>query len=398
MLRLSALALLFGLAAPARLAAQDEGVPWRISNFPYLMGDPTSGLLVIGHLQYARQADYDARAPFDGYAGLEGALGTSGGSRFLAGKIRIPNLAPGWRLAFDAAAVRQGKFGYYGQGEAGEGAGVEGADALRSDAFRVRRTRYYARAEVTRRIAGPLHAAASLGVVRYRYSALDESVAFRTDFFDTPLSGSDATGRLALVLDTRNSEFVPENGLLLEAGIWRGTGRFEERNLEPGGGGSVASFSGRGYTGAYAHLRGYVSPRVGTVFAARAAIRALGPNAPLDARYEFPGWERDLSVLGGADSHRGHIRGRFLGRGLLFTALEARHNLIDLGDYGAVTLLAFLDAGRAFDGKPRLSFDGFRVGGGGGFALRITRLALLSFHFARGSDGFTFSMSNGWAF
>ncbi|HEV8600646.1 MAG TPA: hypothetical protein VGQ69_14895 [Gemmatimonadales bacterium] len=382
------------LLAPAPLVAQEETLPWRVSDFPYLMGDPTNGLLIIGHIQYAREADYDARIPFDGYIGLEAAWGTRS-SRFLAAKFRAPALFPGWRLAGDVGAVREGRFGYYGQGPEGEGALT---DPDGGNFFRVVRTRYYGRAEISRKLRGPLYAAAAAGIVSYRYSSLADGDAFRTDFFDAPLTGTDATGRLSLILDTRNSEIVPTKGLFLEAGVYAGSGRFESRVLAPGGGGPTTSFSDKGYTGAYAHLRGFVSPLRSTVLGGRFAIRTLGANAPLDARYQMPGWEDDATVYGGADSHRSFVRGRFVGRGVLFSSFDVRHTLIDVGDYGAVSLVAFLDAGRAFGGTPELTLKRWKVGGGGGLAIKVIRSALLSINFAGGPDGFTFSMGNGWAF
>src|SRR5215831_5997815 len=56
---LAAIALL--TRAP-RLPAQAPS-PWRVSDCPYLIGDPTNGILLIGHIQYAREADYDANVP-----------------------------------------------------------------------------------------------------------------------------------------------------------------------------------------------------------------------------------------------------------------------------------------------------------------------------------------------
>lgn len=395
---LRSLLLAAGLLFPVALAAQDiEPYPWRFSDFPYLMGDPTNGLLIIGHIQYAREAEYDSRVPYDGFVALEAAWGTRS-SRFITARFRAPNLVKGWRLAADLGAVREGRFGYYGQGPEGQGASVDTDADLGSNFFRVHRTRYSARVELTRQLRSRLYAAAAGGIAHYRYASFADGEAFRTDFFDAPLTGTDATGRLSLILDTRNNEVVPTKGLLLEAGVFAGSGKFEERNLAPGGGGPVASFSGSGYTGLYAHLRGFISPLRSTTLAGRLAVRSLGANAPLDARYQMPGWERDVTVYGGADSHRSFVRGRFVGRGVLFSSLDVRHTLIDVGDYGAVVVVAFLDAGRAFAEAPKLTLKRWQVGGGAGIAIKVIRAALLSINFATGPDGFTFSMGNGWAF
>src|SRR5437867_8271193 len=104
--------LLFLAAGP--LAAQDR-VPWRAGYFPYLFGDPNTGLMLVGHYQLARQADYDARVPFDGIF-LAEAGASLHGSWFVAARLRAPLLVRGWRLAGDLGAVREDKFGYYGRG------------------------------------------------------------------------------------------------------------------------------------------------------------------------------------------------------------------------------------------------------------------------------------------
>ncbi len=387
----AAAALLLGLAcltrAPA-LAAQEEGNPWRVSDFPYLIGDPTNGLLVIGHIQYAKEADYDARVPYEGYLGLEGAWGTRS-SRFLVLKFRAPTLFKGWRVAADAGAVREGRFGYFGQGDGGQGVG---ADPEADGADRVHRTRYFGRGEVTRALVSHLSLSGAAGVTSFRYQGAAAGDQFHADFGAAPLTGTDATGRVSLIFDTRSNELVPRKGVLLEAGLYAGSGKYETRS------GGAPSFSGSGYTGVYAHLRGWIAPLRSTVVSGRVAVRSLSKNAPLDARYVLPGWEREVTVLGGADSHRGLLRGRYVGRGVFFTSFDVRHTLIDVGDYGSINVLAFLDAGRVDDGAARLSLSHLKVGGGGGLGIKVIRSALLSINFAAGPDGFTFSMANGWAF
>ena len=390
------------LCAAGPLAAQDA-VPWRTSYFPHVMGNPSTGLMLVGHLHIARQADYDARVPFDGIFSVEGGI-SARGSRFVAARFRGPRLATGWRFAGDLGAVREATFGYYGQGPDGQGSLAASSIDRPDDFFRVHRTRYFARGEVTRRLTGPMQVSIGAGVVHYRYAPLSESEAFLTDFSAVPLTGTDVTGRVTLILDTRDNEFLPANGVLFEAGFYAGTGHFERRTFSPPctvctSAPFVASSTTGGYVGGYAHLRGFVSPRSGTVIAARLAARALERGSPLDARYTLPGWEHDVTVLGGAEAHRSFVPGRFVGQGLWLGSIEVRHNLLDVGDYGAVTLIAFADAGRVFGANTiRWTLDGWKAGGGGGVALRVLRSALLTFNFAGGPDGFTFSMGNGWAF
>lgn len=397
MRRLFALGLLL---AAAPLSAQDA-LPWRSSYFPYLIGNPSTGLMLVGHYHLARPADYEARVPFDGIFSAEAGWSTNN-SRFVAAKFRGPILVPGWRFAADAGAGRESSFGYYGQGEDGSNESLTPDRLFGEEFFRVRRTRYFVRGEVTRRLAGPFSVAVGGAFTHYRFASAQDGSVFDSDYLTKPLFGSDLTGRLTLLLDTRDDEWIPEKGAFFEAGLYGGTGKFESRFLPPAGGppGPIApSFTGGGYSGGYLHLRGYVSPRGGTVIAGRFAARALDKGAPLDARYTLPGWERDITVLGGADSHRSFVPGRFAGRGLLLASLEIRHNLLDLGDLGAVTLIGFVDGGRAFGANSlRWTLEDWKVGGGGAVAIRLLRSAPLVMNFAGGPDGFVFSMGNGWAF
>ncbi len=388
------------LLAAAPLAAQD-GVPWRASYFPYVIGNPSTGLMLVGHYHLARQAEYGARVPFDGIFSTDAGWSTNN-SRFVLAKFRAPLLVPGWRFAADAGAGREGTFGYYGNGPDGSNEALRPSSVFGTEFFRVRRTRYVVRGEVTRRVAGPFSVSAGGALTHYRFASSKDGSLFDSDYLSKPLSGTDLTGRLTLVLDTRNDEYIPAKGVFLEAGMYGGTGRYESRFIPPLGppdGSTVSSFTAGGYAGGYLHLRGYVSPRGGTVIAGRFAARGLGPGAPLDARYVLPGWERDFTVLGGADSHRSFVPGRFVGRGVLLASLEVRHNLLDLGDLGAVTLIGFVDGGRAFDDTGlRWTLDHWKVGGGGGVAIRLLRSAPLVMNFAGGPDGFVFTMGNGWSF
>ncbi len=397
--RRSSLLLAAGLAA-APLAAQSTA-PWRASYYPYLLGNPSTGLELVAHYQFGRQADYEARVPFDGVFTAEAGASLHG-SWFVTTKFRAPLLVKGWRVAADLGAVREDRFGYYGRGPDGSNENFTPRSAYPDDFYQVRRTRYFARGEATRRIAGPLMGAVGAGVEHSRLSSVADGTLFASDYFGDPLNSTDVTGRVSLVLDTRDNEYLPSKGLLFEAGLSGGTGRFEERFIPPFAAAAavpyVAALTDPGYLGGYAHLRGYVSPRDGTVIAGRVAFRGVGRNAPLDARYQFPEWEREVPVYGGAESQRSFVPGRFAGRGLFFAGLEVRHNLLDLGDYGAITLIAFTDAGRAYAEGGRIAFGGWNLGGGGGLAIRILRSAPLVLNFAGGPDGFRFTMSNGWSF
>lgn len=389
-------ALLAALGAGSAAGAAAAQEPWRASYFPYVVGSPTDGVMGIARYQITRNAPYfisrsdeeDVLNPlsFAGAFSAEAGAGTRG-SRFLSLVFRGPGLVEGWRFHGTLEARRDGRFGFYGLGpDAGPLPGGPDAD---DDFYRARRDRYLARAEVTRALGGPLRAALAGSVERTEFRPLGGTALA---LLQAPIEGTDAILRATLVLDTRDAEFVPANGVLAEAGVLVGSD-----GVDPDLQGGAAPR--QAYTGGYVHLRGYLSPREGTVLAGRLGFRTLSAGAPYSARFMMPGWERDLTVLGGVESHRGFIKGRFGGRGVILGGLELRHDLLNAGDFGAITLLGFVDGGRVFEGEgARLTTSGWEVGYGGGVALRILRSAILTFNLAAGGDGFTFGTGVGWTY
>ena len=365
------------LSAQGRDEDAEPQPPWRLSYFPYLSGGVNDGPVISARLRYWRPAEYEDRVTADG--AFDAAAGvTLRGSRYVAARFSGPQLVEGWRILAGAIAERQVRFGYFGLGNE-----TEKDDDLVTDAtpflYRVRRTRYEGTVEVTRRIRGPLHVALLGDFESVRFTTLPGPSLFDGDFGEE-LHQDDAAGRIALVYDTRDVEYNTHRGLLLEAGAQVGSG-------------------GGGYTRLYTVLRGYLTVREGTTVAARLAGSGMGGTPTLNARFDLPAWEDQLSVLGGVQSHRSLDAGRYEGKGTLFGNLEVRHDLLPFGDLGAVTLIAFVDAGRVFESESfRLTTEDMAVGGGGGVALRILRSTIFTFNFAGGPDGFNFEVGSGWMF
>ena len=367
------------------LAAQE---PWKASYYPYLVKGPNDQLSFVMHYQYGQAADYMDRVPFTKSLSLEGGINGSG-SRFAVARFKAPRLAPGWRLQAEAGAVRENRFGYFGLGN--DTPAEDQSPAGNEYTTRVQRDRYYGRVEVTRRIVGPLLLAVGGSLTDASYSSLPGGSRFQDDYFTVPPclppgcppppgdpSATDALGRVTLLLDTRDNEFVTTKGVLAEGGLFAGS-------------------AGAGYNGYYGIARGYLPLWIGSVLAVRVAGRHLSVDAPLDARYDLSSWERNTPVLGGPESHRSFIYGRYAGRDLLLANLEVRQTILDFGDFGAIGAIAFLDGGRVKEGLPDESND-LHIGGGAGLMLRILRSTVLGFNFAGGPDGFRFSMGTGYAF
>jgi outer membrane protein assembly factor BamA len=355
--------------------AQDT--PWRTSYFPYITGGSNDGPVLAFRVHHFKPAEYDARVTTKAALTADAGI-TSRGSRQVTVRYRAPQLWKDWRVSALAGAGREARFGYFGIGN--ETVKDNNADTPEQPfLYRVRRARYGGKVEVTRRLRGPLQVGLPANVEWTRFTTLPGPSLFKTDF-GPELRETDVFGRVALVFDTRDNEYNTHKGLLLEAGAQVGSG-------------------GDNYTRLYTVLRGYLPLREGTVAAARLVASGMGGEPTLNARLYVPSWENQIPVLGGQYSHRSFDTGRFAGEHLLLGNLEVRHDLLPFGDLGAITLLAFLDAGRVFEGENfKLTTTGVKVGGGGGAAVRILRSSILTFNFAGGPDGFRFSLGSGWMF
>lgn len=353
-------------------------IPWRTSWFPFITGRSNDGPMLSVRLRHWQPADYEARTTFtgafDGDAGI-----TAQGSRYVRAEFEAPLLWKRWRFLASAMASREARFGYYGLGN-----DATFDDDLVTDddpyLYRVKRTRYRGRAEASRYLSSRLLLSLAGEFESTRFAPLPGPTTFDADFGDRALSQDDATARVALILDTRDVEYNTRRGVLLEAGAQAGSG-------------------GDGYTRLYTVLRAYLPVREGTILAARFAASGMGGTPTLNARYTIPSWERTIAVLGGESSHRSLDAGRFAGRHVMFGNVEVRHDVLHLGDLGALTLVGFADAGRVFETERfSLTTDDLHVGGGGGIAVRILRSTIFGFNFAGGPDGFNFSVGNGWMF
>jgi hypothetical protein len=366
--------------APVLAAQEDESehsTPWRLSYFPYIAGLANDGPAYFLRARYWQPAEYEAKTTYT--AALDAAVGaTFEGSRLALVRFRAPGLWKDWRLDALLGAERLARYGYFGLGNDSE----RNEDLVTEETpflYRVRRIRYEGRVEVTRRIHGPLHAALRASVADVRYTTLPGPSQFIADFGEG-MDEDEVSGRLALLYDTRDNEYNTTRGFFAEAGVQAGD--------------AAESFSR-----VYGVLAGYYPVREGTVVAARLGGSGTGGTPTLYARASVPAWDREVPVLGGEYSHRSFDTGRFVGDGTLFGNFEVRHDVLPFGDLGAVTVLAFLDAGRVFEGESfRLTTEDLHVGGGGGVAVRLLRTAIFVFNFAGGPDGFNFSFGSGWAF
>jgi outer membrane protein assembly factor BamA len=382
--RMGGSGLLLALAASlatAPLAAQGgekNTAPWKDSFYPFFPSLGNNFPLIALHFEERKAADYYARTPYAGLLSIDLGTGFTG-ARMAVVRLQAPLLWDNWRLASSLGTTRESRLGYYGLGN---DTPFDSKLVTNSQPhyYQARRTRYFGSVELSRRLIGPLFLAGSGGVEYSSLGDLSGTSLFRTTFGSGDMTDTDVRGRASLILDARDNEFNTAKGIFAQASYLVGSG-------------------GGNYTRVSGDLRGYVSIREGTVLAARIAGSSLSSKAPLNARFELPEWETEISVLGGASSHRGLPFQRLTGRGVLFANAELRHDLLNLGDLGAFTLFGFFDAGRVFETEDfKLTTKDMKLGGGGGLAIRLLRFTIWTFNFGTGPDGFQFSAGTGWTF
>lgn len=390
--RAAACAALLSLAPAAFAAAQEPGVtpppavlpdtvppsgyPWLLSYFPYIAGGVGGGPVAVARVRYFQPSPFQARSTYRADVTADLGIGFHG-SRFARVQFRAPRPSEPFRAAILLDARRNTRESFFGIGNDRE-YDRDLAD-IQEFAYRVHRTEYKATGELTRRIIGGLHIAGAGGVRVNQYSELPGGSVFGGTI-GSELDETDVVGRLSLVFDTRDNEFDPSEGVLIESGASKGSGN-------------------DGYSRVYGVARGYHRLGERTVVAARAAATQLYGDPTLSARLDLPVWEDEIGVYGGGGSNRALKGNRFVGSGALFGNFEVRREVLTTKNAASVTLVAFLDLGRVFEGeKLRLTTDGVHVGGGLGAALRILRTTTVIINGAQGPDGFRLDIASGWAF
>ena len=362
---------------PPEELAVEPGPPWRTSYFPYLTGGG-GDIFVAARIRpwlpaaFEDRVTYRAALSFDGGAGIHG-------SWFSTVRFDAPLLWPAWRLVVVGEAAQENRLGFYGFGNNTE-YDKELQDSTEPNYFRVQRVRFEGYADLSRRLVSRLFIAGRAAVEHARFTALDGPSVFASQY-GQEVEGTDVNGRIALVWDSRNNEYNPRNGLLLEGGF------------QAGGTG------GENYTRLYTVLQGYVPVRQSTILAARFAASDIRGTPSFNSRFYIPTWEDPTSVYGGYTSNRGFGGGRFVGNGVVFGSVELRQDFLPLGEIASGVLIAFLDAGRVFEGE-NFTVDGkaLHVAGGIGLGARLLRATIFTANLAKSSEGWRVSGGASWAF
>lgn len=340
--------LLAFCALVAPLAGQEAAGPWRLSYFPYFTVSPNDGMMGVARAIVFRQAPWGGRQTLANSVAIE--AGYSSRDAWLARATWAnPRLADGWRLVAHGELAHQTHFG--------------------DPDNNFERDMAVAWVDVTRHLGGPLHLAVRGGL-------REDDIGLPGSSFEE--SDTDASVRSALVVDLRDREFEVNRGALLEGGVIAGSG-------------------GDGYTAAYTHLRGWYNPLHYLRFTGRFGWRQPVEGGSLASLTEFPGWEAPFDAVGGHRSHRGFGIGQLGGEGFTFAGAEARFDVLNVGEMGAFSVLAFVDAGKQLWVGAEPADESWHTGVGGGVALRVLRAATLTIT-ASGGDGETrWYVGSGWS-
>ena len=371
--------LALSIVLAPRLAAQTADEPWRDSFYPIVSYSGNDGVSLAMRFAWNKRAPWDDPYFYAGRIVLDAGYSASG-SYLGSVWFHAPGLRRDWRLDAVVSATQQSRFEFYGLGEDSR----YHADSVISGQkyyYKLRRTQQQARAQLSRRLAGHLWVTATGIYKSTTFHDLPGPSLYRATFADGRHE-TDAIVRGALVFDSRENDYDTHHGVLLDAGVLRG------------------SF-GTGYQQWMVEGRAWVpfGEWRSTWFSLRGVAAGASGDVPLDSRLYLPVFEGQVRTLGGAESHRGMLDQRYVGRDLLFGNAALNHDLVNAGGVMAAGVTLFADAGRVFEReKFSLTTAGMKVGGGAGFYLRLMQTGVYTFNFAEGPDGFVFTLGNSWMF
>jgi len=273
-------------------------------------------------------------------------------------------LPGGWRVGVWLGSEQQIATPYYGVGNA---AAYDASRDLEGGPdpyyYRFGRTRRGVSTTLQHGFLDPrLRALIGLGVSRVGVVPVpkDEgSTLFAEEWGGTERTGWFNYARLGLVWDTRDRETAPRRGTWTEILVQR-----VDRAV-----GADADYTRWTFAD-----RRYLSLTHNLVFAHRVVLQNVGEGAPVYELFAVQTSFKQQEGLGGANTVRGILKDRYVGRGLMVWNAELRWRVADfrmLGRPFHTTLSAFLDQGRVWKDGVRLDglLSDLHRGVGGGVRL-----------------------------
>jgi hypothetical protein len=348
---------------------------WRSSSYPYAYYSTADGFWGGAHCGLSTPLGFvEGPEAYAAALNFDASASTQGSYRFVA-DAHLPALWTGWRLRVTLAAARDNRLGFYGLGNDAPHV----TDSVTADAphfYQATRTYQAVRVTLQRRLVGPLRILAGAGIAHTEFAALSGRSVFSQDSAHLPFT--DRTVRAGLVLDTRDHEFAPHSGLVVEA----------------------LFASGPGYTRTTGSVRAFLHPRERLVVAARLAGEGTGGTPPLATQLEMESSEQPFRAVGGYYSLRGYPSARFIGPGKLLGGLEVRYAPVWVPTVAELQVVGFYDAGRVFGPgeRFRVTTTGLHQGGGGEVTARFLRNTFVAVGVGVGSEGARMVVGTQWSY
>ena len=234
-------------------------------------------------------------------------------------------------------------------------------------------------------------------VVDYTGDHIDGAVMQPTRLFEDNQAGQvigyhggwDNALKVGLTFDTRDFEPDPASGVMLQA-----VGRISSEALGSEFNYQQLTMSARGYH----NLLGNVGR---LILAGRFAYVMQFGHIPFYSDSTIPFTDGDANGLGGFATLRGFVTDRFVGDAAAYGNGELRWSFAETmlwKQHLRFMLVPFVDTGRVFNSVDRSTFKDWKFAGGIGFRLAWNLSTIISFDYARSSEGTLFYMELGHQF
>lgn len=365
----SLLAAAYVVAAPAALAAQEEGetgLQWAV--LPAFKGSTDAGLVYGAQLLMLHYGTSD-EDPFRWELQLKLNHSTKNRHHHFL-RFDTPTLLPfGLRYVVEVEALHIHDANYFGIGNESQRDGVDRA------LTRFRLTEPRVQTYIRRELYRPVFVVGGVTFAHSAVRAAEGTLLAR----DQPEGWDGSTGLAGIVaagVDTRDHEIVPRRGLFVEL-----YSRF-----------ALTPLSDTSWFAAGAYQAAYWSPVDWIVLGQRVMFEALGGTPPvtelmrLGGTYSFRG-------LGGVNSHRGYAENRFIGANKGLANFEIRGYFPPLFEHLVLGAGPFVDVSRVFDGSGNI-LETWHFSSGGEFTVRWKESFVFRLDYAVSREGGEFYLES----
>jgi hypothetical protein len=301
---------------------------------------------------------------------------TTEGRREVSAVFDAPYILDGAaRLTVFAGFLRDCCQPYYGRGNGTTYNAASAAPSAGPNFYTYRRERWSGVIDLQWRVARGLRLLTGVAAHHNAGTARDPNTLFALE----GLGGSSVSlgPKLGLVLDTRDRERDPTDGVWVDILVWQGLAILGADNR---------------FTRVTATVRNYSRISSAFTFATRILVEHVAGDMPVTMLPDIGSSFRDFSGVGGAKTVRGVLRDRFLGRTRLLTNYELRWRGVPfraLGQPWRAGAVAFSDGGRVWaagDGFSISDIGDLHYGSGAGLRLVWGESFIVAFDLASGRE------------